>query len=445
MFEESEVLQLIDAALKESSADQSEVLVYSSDSALTRFANNHVHQNVAESNVRISTRVIVDKRIGYSSTNKVDKTSIKDLMTGAGEAARRRPPNPEFKSLPEPEAIPEADTFFNETAGYAPQARAEAVKRLIDRAREKSLVAAGSFATGGTVVGIGNSLGVRAVGRLSEASFKTVVMGTDSSGWAAAVAKNAADIDADRLAGIAVGKALESAGPIDIKPGCYAVLLSPEAVADMLSFMAYAGFSALAVQEGRSFMAGKFGDTIVDERVSVWDDALDPVTIGLPFDFEGVPKRRVDFISEGVAKSVVHDSFTAARESKRSTGHALPAPNPYGPLPTNLFMAAGDGDLQEMIGSLERGIFVTRFHYTNIEDPLKTILTGMTRDGTFLIENGKIKAGLKNLRFTQSILEALSSVRSISADRQLVESMLGAAYVPYLLSEEFNFTGATQF
>ncbi len=445
MIDEGKALELLETALSFSRADQAEVIIISADSALTRFSNNRIHQNVAESTIRISVRSIVDKRTGYSSTNKTDRDSIKKTVERSLEIAKRRPPDPDFVSLPGRYTYPRSAAYCEETVAAAPEDRAKAVAEIAKMSGDAGLSAAGSYSTSGNVIAVGNTLGVRAVTRLSEASLKIVVMGEDSSGYAAAISKRVSDIDAGKVASVAVEKALRGSHPIELQPGRYAVVLAPEAVADMVASLAYAGFSALAVQEGRSFMAGKFGQRVASEKVSIWDDALDPRTIGMPFDFEGVPKRKVELIERGVAANVVYDSYTANREGKSSTGHALPAPNPYGPLPVNLFMAEGEKPASEIIASLDRGIFVTRFHYTNLEDPLKTILTGMTRDGTFLIEGGELKAGVKNLRFTQSILEALQNVVEISAESELVESMLGPALVPYLKIEKFNFTGATLF
>jgi predicted Zn-dependent protease len=212
--------------------------------------------------------------------------------------------------------------------------------------------------------------------------------------------------------------------------------------------MSWTGFSAVALQEGRSFMAGKIGQPIVDPRVSIWDDGLSPDGVPLPFDFEGVPKQRVDLVQNGVARGVVYDSYTAGKEEgKASTGHALPAPNTFGPMPLNLFFGRGDATLDEMIRSTERGIYVTRFHYTRPVDPMRVVITGMTRDGTFLIENGEIAYPVKNLRFTQSYLEALNHLDSIGRDTRLLTGMGGIACdrMPALKAHQFRFTGATEF
>jgi predicted Zn-dependent protease len=211
--------------------------------------------------------------------------------------------------------------------------------------------------------------------------------------------------------------------------------------------MSYTGFSAVAMQEGRSFMVGKIGQQVVDPRVSIWDDGLSPAGLPVPFDFEGVPKRRVNLIEKGIARGVVYDSYRAGKENKPSTGHALPAPNAFGPMPLNPFFGPGDSTLDEMIAGTQRGLYVTRFHYNRPVDPKRVIITGMTRDGTFLIENGEIAYPVKNLRFTQSYLDALNTVEAIGRRPKLLSGMfgVGGASVPALKLGKFRFTGATEF
>jgi predicted Zn-dependent protease len=213
----------------------------------------------------------------------------------------------------------------------------------------------------------------------------------------------------------------------------------------MIDYLSYIGLGALSVQEGRSFMNGQFGERLVGTNISLWDDGLDPAGVPMAFDFEGVSKRRVDFFDRGVATDVVYDSYTAGREGRESTGHALPAPNTYGPLPLNLFLAAGDADMDALLEGITRGVWVTRFHYVNVVHPTKAILTGMTRDGTFLIENGQITRPVHNLRFTQSVLEALQQVELIGRDRLMLQDEIGGTCVPALRIAGFNFSSATQF
>ncbi|MDI6717386.1 MAG: TldD/PmbA family protein [Actinomycetota bacterium] len=445
MIDKERIREALKTAINYSTADQLEVIASSRNIALTRFSNNYIHQNVAETNMSISIRAVVGKRLGYASTNRLDKDSIENVVDKAIENAVHRPPDLDFVSLPEPKQIAERDLIARSTIEYTPKERAADVLKFINIVSPHNLVAAGAFSTGYSTIGVANSLGVSAVEVISEAELKAVVMSDTSSAYASAISTSASSIDIERLATTAKETAIAAQNPIELAPGRYTVVLSPDAVADMISFMAFAGFGALSLQEGRSFMKDRFGEKILSPLVSIWDNAFDPNTIGLTFDFEGVPKQKIVFIENGVAKGVCYDSYTANKEGKESTGHALPAPNTYGPLPLNLVMAAGDSSLDDMIKSCERGILVSRFHYTNLEDPIKTILTGMTRDGTFLIEDGEIKTPIKNLRFTQSIIDALSRVELISRDRILKDAILGAVFVPWVKISEFNFTGATQF
>jgi predicted Zn-dependent protease len=445
MIDKTIIQNALDEAISYSSADQLEILASSSDSALTRFSNNQIHQNVAQTNVSVSIRAIIDKKIGYASTNRLDEKSIRETVDKAIETAQFQQPDPEFVSLPEPQEIHNRDLISNETIDFTPEDRALTIQKLVQIAEPQNMVAAGAFSTGYSMVGVANSLGVNAVSAVSEADFKTVLMAGTGSAYGTATKVDVGDIDIERLGNKLKERALESQNPTDIEPGVYPVILSPYAVADMISFLGFAGFGALSKQEGRSFMGNSIGQQLVSPKISVWDDAFDPNTIGFAFDFEGVPKQKVIFIENGIAKGFCYDSYTAYKEGRKSTGHALPAPNSYGPLPLNLIMAPGNSSINEIIAGSEHAILVNRFHYTNLEDPIKTMFTGMTRDGTFLVENGKITAPLKNLRFTQSIVEALVEVEELSSERRFKEAILGGAFVPWIKLGSFNFTGITQF
>ncbi len=442
---EKQISNALEEALSSSDADQTEALAIAHDGALTRFSSSYIHQNVAERNVHLSIRTVLDKKTGYASTNRLDNHSVRQTVKTALAIAKQRPQDPDFRSLPKPSGSPIAESYNPATADFSPQARAEAVKMVVEKANTSGLSAAGSFSNEAAILGVANSLGIRSIQPLTQASFSTVISSLSSSGFAGFVSRNVDELNAEELAGEAIKKALESRDPVTIEPGRYTAILEEEAVAQLLSFLGFIGFGALAFQEQRSFLYGKLGQKIVGDNVTLWDDARDSRTIGFPFDFEGVPKQKVVLIEQGVAKNVVYDSYTAQREEKKSTGHALPAPNPYGPIPTNLFLETGESSPEEMIASTKKGILVTRLHYTNIEDPMKTVLTGMTRDGTFLIEHGKISKGIRNLRITQTILEALNNVELVSEKSRLVDSGFGTCYVPMLKIKHFNFTGVTEF
>jgi PmbA protein len=294
---------------------------------------------------------------------------------------------------------------------------------------------------------VSNSLGIFAYHPTTYADLNSVVMSDNSSGYASALVLDVNDLDFEAIGQEALEKCVQSQNPRTLDPGEYPVILEPYAVQDMVRMMAYTGLSAVAVQEGRSFMVGKIGQQMLDSRVSIQDDGLNLDGIPWPFDFEGVPKQRVNFFENGVARGVVYDSYRAAKEGKQSTGHALPAPNAFGPLPLNTFFAPGDATLEEMVASTKRGIYVTRFHYTRPAEPTRVVITGMTRDGTFLVENGEIAFPIKNLRFTQGYLEALNHVEAIGRDTRLLSGMGGIVRdsVPALKLGKFTFTGATEF
>jgi len=407
---ESGVKKITDRILACSQADQTEVVITVQDSQLTRFANSAIHQNVAERNTRVNVRAVVGKRIGVASTNDLSPGALQRVAETAVAIARLQPENPDFISLPGPTAITPVDAFDEATAAFTPQARAQAVDVICRQAMAEGLVAAGAFSTTVYELAVVNSLGVFAYHPSTEAELNTVTMSDDSSGYAAQVATRAADLDAESLGREAVDKALRSRNPRALEPGRYTVILEPYAVQDFLNLFSYLGFG-----------------------------------LPLPFDFEGQPKQRVDLIRHGVAAAVVYDSYTAGKEGKQSTGHALPPPNTYGPLPLNLFMASGQATLEDMIASTERGLFVTRFWYTRPVHPRLVIVTGMTRDGTFLIERGEIAYPVKNLRFTQSYLDALAQVELVGRERRLLSGLGGGDCVPALKLSEFTFTGVTEF
>ncbi len=448
MIGKSRLKAIADTVLSAASADQIEVLVVGQDLALTRFAANTIHQNVSETDVSVRVRAIVGKKTGVASTNDVSDESLKQLAHRAETIASFQHENPEGASLPQPLPVREVDAFSQETASCPPQVRAQGVNEILQLSRQNQMQASGAFSTGTEETLVANSLGVSAYHCGTMATVMTVIMGDDSSGYAAEVSRDVSRLDTKQIAQIAVDKAVQSKHPMPMDPGTYTVILEPDAVATMMFYLAYLGMGALSVQENRSFMSGRIGQPVTGENITIWDDGFDPRGIMFPFDYEGVPKQKVVLIEEGIARGVVYDSASANKEpGKTSTGHGLPAPNTMGPIPTNLFMKPGDATAEDMIASTKKGIWVTRFHYVNPVHPVKAILTGMTRDGTFLIEDGKITRPLKNLRFTQSILEAFSHAEMLGRDLKMIKMGFGnfATCAPAAKINGFTFTGATEF
>lgn len=448
MLGRERIREITSALLARSAADQTEVVIQAGDTALTRFANSTIHQNVAETDATVGIRAIIGTRIGVATTNNLEPAALAQALDNALAIARLQPENPAFKSLPGPQPLPVVSAFSEATAGCTPEQRARGAGAICTLARSAGLIASGALTTVAAEMAVANSLGTFAYYPTTWADINTVIMSDTGSGYAAALALDVTSLDFEAIGREAVDKALRSRNPRPIEPAEYPVILEPYAVQDFIHMMTYTGFSCVALREGRSFMTGRIGQSIVDNRVSIWDDGLDPDGIPWPFDFEGVPKQRVSLIDGGVARGVVYDSYNAGKEEGRtSTGHALPAPNPFGPLPTNVFFAPGRADVDEMVRSTKRGIYVTRFHYTRPVEPRQVIVTGMTRDGTFLVENGEIAYPVKNLRFTQGYLEALNGVEIIGREPRLLLGLAEIARdsVPALKLASFRFTGATEF
>jgi PmbA protein len=442
---ESEIKNIADRILGASTADQTEVLLFANHSALTRFANSYIHQNVEQTSVEISVRAVIGKKIGVAATNILSDESLRGVAERAVMLARHQKENDDFQSLPAPAPIPQAHAFSERTANCTPEERADVVAGICDAARRAGVTAAGAFRTSISEATVANSLGVFAYHQGTTADITTTMMTDSGSGCADRIAIDVADIDGKALAAEAIDKCLRSANPIVLEPGQYEVILEEEAVADILDFFAYLAFGAQAFQEQRSFLSGHLGEKVMGENISIWDDGLASDTIPSPFDFEGVPKQRVEFITNGVAKGVVYDTYYAGKEGKISTGHGLPAGVTFGPIPSNMFLKPGTATKEEMLASVKRGVWVSRFWYTRPVHPLKVLVTGMTRDGTFLIENGKITAPIKNLRFTQSYLEALNQADMIGKETNLHSAIIGVSRVPALKVKSWNFSGATEF
>jgi predicted Zn-dependent protease len=443
MLGERRCRELVERLLAASPADQTEISIFGNDAALTRFANSTVHQNVSETDAEVRLRVVVGRRVGLASTNDLSAESLAKVASRAMTVAQHQREDPEFPGLAPPAPIPEVPSFDPPTAEYTPEARARGVKTICDLVVERGLVASGAFETEAGELAVANSLGLWAYSRSTRAHLKTVVMGDgEAAGYAERTSRRVSDIDFESAGREAVERAERGRDPNPVEPGEYQVVLHEYAVGELLHYMSYMGFGALALQEGHSFLTGRLGERIMSAEVSIWDDGKDPRGLPSGFDFEGVPKQKVPLIDKGVARGVVYDTRTAAREGGESTGHALPAPNTYGPLAWNLFMAPGQSTTEQMVQQVDRGIWVTRFHYVNVLHPRQAVLTGMTRDGTFLIERGELGKPVRNLRFTESMLRALSGVRAIG-NRLAPVKGFGVTLAPALLLESFNFTGVT--
>ncbi len=447
LLEREEAQALLQRVLDLCGDRAAQVVFSESDESLTRFALNFIHQNVRARTRRLILRIQDGRRSGVASTARLDAEGLALLVARATEMARFAPENPELADLPEPATIRPLDAHDPATAECGPDERAERVGAVVETARRGGCVAAGALTTASRSFAVANSIGVFAFHPSTYSQFTCTAMAPDSSGWVDGHARRIADLDTVEMGRRAVEKAKRSAHPEALPAGAYDVILEENAVAELVAFLGWLGLGAQSYQEGQSFLNGRLGQQVTGERIRLVDDVFDPRSLGVPFDAEGVGRQRVVLFENGVAKGLVHDTTTARKDGTRSTGHALPPPSPEGPLPYDLILGTGDSSLEEMIAATERGILVTRFWYNRVVDPRNTIITGMTRDGTFLVENGRISRGVRNLRFNESVLGVLERAERIGRTaRPTVFDYTGNCVVaPALWVRGFRFTGVTEF
>lgn len=438
---------LLSEAVAASGAEQTTVLLSGRDSSLTRFANNEIHQNVTSTQRTLTVRAMEGHRVGWASTNRVDAAGLREVADRARTLARLSPEDPDAPEPAGPQTFEPIAGFVEATARCTPEERADAVAPVVRASLARGLNAAGALSTTANVLAIADSRGLFAYHPDTHSQFTCTVRSEDSSGWCDRHRRDWRELDVDRLGRDALEKAEQSRAPGDLEPGAYTVILEPSAVAELVSFLAWLGLGAQHEQEGRSFLSGKLGQRITGDWVTLVDDARDPRGFGRPFDYEGTPRRRVVTIESGIARAVVHDRRTAKKAGTESTGHACAPPAIEGPIPYDLVLSSGTQSTEELIASTERGILVTRFWYCRVVDARRTLITGMTRDGTFLIENGRRSRGLKNLRFNESVLGVLERAKAVGREVEptLFDYTLSSVLVPALKVRDFQFTGTTQF
>lgn len=450
MIGENEAKNVCNKVLNLLGKDAGEVILRIDDEYLTRFANNYIHQNVAERNTQLTVKAHLGRRVGMANTNRLDDKALEEVVARAKANAQASPENPHYPGLPSFEKSKLVQSFDEITAACSPEDRAKAVGEVCNQTKDKSFKAFGALSTGINEIVVANTVGLFAYHAGTRATFSTVIMEQDgdASGWAKQASWRYEDIPVTELGEFALRKVELGRNPKAIEPGEYSVVLDPYATNDLIMSLNMHGMGANTVQEGRSWMVNRLGKQALSPCVNIWDDGTDPNGLPLPFDFEGVPKQRVDIVKGGVIMGPVYDLATAHNDKAKSTGHRL-APDVrwtrYNPLATNLFMGPGDSTVEEMIASTEYGIYITRFWYTRVVHPSDCVMTGMTRDGAFLIEGGKITTPLKNLRFTQSYVHALDGVEALGKKSHLIASSMGnfPLCIPAVKLKSFNFTGQT--
>jgi PmbA protein len=459
MLTKSQAAEIFEKVKRHSSADEVEALIYGGRSALTRFANNIIHQNVAEENIAISVRSVFNGRTARATTNKLDDESLKRVVSSSESLAKVQHPDPDLLPMAADagnSALKPPSRYFDETAAVTPELRAETVKNIVHVAENRKLTAAGIFSTAEAVEGIFNSRGLAQWHQQTSSEISITMLGDDSSGWQKANSPNVAHLNPQALAETAARKAAESSAPREIPAGKYTVILEPAAVLDMAGFMFW-DFGGLAILDQRSFLNNRVGTKVFGDNINIWDDVAHPLQSGSAFDGEGINRQRVQLVENGVVKQLVYARGTAAKITTSefkdkvgpiaSTGHGFPLPNEMGEAPMNVVFGAPSQTrtLEQMISSTERGILVTRLWYIREVQPYEKILTGMTRDGTFLVENGKVQYGVRNFRFNESLIHMFSNVEEMGDPVRASGEESFDMVVPAMKIKDFNFTEVTKF
>ena len=412
--------------------------------ALTRFANNAIHQNVAERSAFVSVRVQIDGRTARAGTNRLDEASLRGVVEEAAAITRLQEPDPDLPPMAEPAPLAQVARLFPATARLTPADRAAAVAEAVAEVEAAGQTAAGIYSTGENVLALLNSRGVAAYYCESSAQFSITAMTAESSGWAKAGGSSHRDFDPVELARSAVRKAAGSRRPVELPPGRYTVILEPAAVLDLVGQM-FPDFSATAIRDGRSFLQDRIGATLFGENITIHDDVCHPLASGAPFDGEGVPRQRLTLVERGVVRDVAYCRQAARLAGAAPTGHGFPLPNELGEAPANIVMAGGEVSLAEMIASTERGVLLTRVWYIREVDPYRKIMTGMTRDGTFLVEGGQVARGVRNFRFNESLIDLLGAVEALSPAVRAAGEEVPDMVAPAMKVRDFHFTEVTRF
>jgi predicted Zn-dependent protease len=438
---QSDLRRWLEQALKLGPADGTLAALTHDHSALTRFANNTIHQNVAETNTPLMVRVDLDTRRGLATTSQLTDDAVRAVVNRAVELAKRAPAQPDRPALPGPQHYRVIKRWDDATAAVSPAQRGEAVARAIRQVERAGFTAAGYLTTSSAVTTLANSSGLAASMPLTFAEFAITVMAPGSSGWAKAKAPALAEIDIEAITDAAIRTAERGREPRELPAGSYPVILTPAAVADLVSFLA-GDFSGLAVLEQESCLTGKLGSRVFGSNITLMDDVTHPLQMGAPFDGEGVARQSVPLIDQGVVRSFVYGLTSAKKAGVQPTGHGSAVePDDY---PSNLVMQGGNSSIEQMIASTERGLFITRCWYIREVDPTQKIVTGMTRDGTFWIEGGRIKHGVKNLRFNQGLIAMLNDVEALGPTiRAAGEEHESCIVIPAMKIRNFRFTGTT--
>lgn len=442
MRDERESYEILERALNAARTDEADAALVSVDHNITRFANSQIIQNMAEESASLTLRVILNGAMGVATTTGFDDEEIERTASLAREAAKHSNPVQGFKGLYRGGELAVGSSQLTGDVP-TPMEKARALRAMFDR---HAVQFAGAYASGIASVACGNTHGVRRYATMTDADATVIAIAEKGSGYATQRARIAADVEVAALGAEATLKATLAEEHIeDLDPGAYDVILEPPCLAEVFDWMNMIAFTGQSFEDGSSFFVGNLGKRILGENFTLLDDALDPSFLPFPFDIEGMPKRVVALVENGVIRSPTLDKAWADRLGLEPTASAWHLGSPEHGAAFHLSMAGGDATREEMIASTKLGIWITRFNYVNgLLEPKTALMTGTTRDGTFLIRDGKVAARLPNLRWTQSMVEAFSNIESLSRERRSVGTwynMFGGTLAPVVKIRGWNITG----
>lgn len=446
MLNKDKAHEILSDAIKHSPADETEVILSGGKTFSTRFTNNYISQNGAQKEYDLTIRVAFGQKVGVASCNIFDGENLQKVIDNACLAAKHSKADQDWTPVLDIHDCPEIeDAYLRETIKTTPQEKAERMGPILKKSIDKGLTSAGMLINGDEMLSVMNSKGLFAYQKWTQASFQYTAMAErQGSAWAEFHSHDMRELQVEALANQAMERAFMAQDPQGIEPGAYTVVLAPTAVLELVEFLNYLGFGGLAYEEDRAFTSGKLGQKLFHEGISLTDDPFNKVVLGPAFDYEGHAKQALPLIQNGVLSNVAYDRRTANKVGKISNGRALMPPATMGPFPTNVVLQAGSDKLEDMIASTERGIYVTRFWYSNVVDLKQAIITGMTRDGTFLIENGSLSTPLRNMRYNESLLKAFNNIDGIGDHVYGFKGYFGKLAVPALKISDFHFTGVSQ-
>ncbi|TRX59471.1 TldD/PmbA family protein [Fulvivirga sp. M361] len=430
IYSKEEAKQLLEKALSFSKADACEITLNGSESGNIRYARNSVSTAGHRSNQTMSVQSSFGKKSGVATIDEFDDASLQKVVGRSEELAQLAPENPEFMEPLGPQEYLDSKTYVEATAKINPEYRARVASDSIKPAAAKDVTAAGFLNDSAGFTAMANTNGLFAYNQSTDISFTVTMRSNDGtgSGWSSRDFNDVNKFDAAEASAVAIDKAIQSRNAKAIEPGKYTVILEPAASSQLLQNM-FSAFNARTADEGRSFMSKegggtKLGEKIVDERVNFWSDPQHPDVPSAPWNGEGQARKKMNWLENGVVKNLAYSRYWAKEKGVEPV-----------PTPSNGIMTGGDASLEDLIKDTKRGVLVTRLWYIRTVDPQTLLYTGLTRDGTFYIENGKIKHPVKNFRFNESPIIMLNNLEALGKQVRINGNL-----IPYMKVRDFTFT-----